>query len=546
MKIALAQINPIVGDLAGNRDRVIESASRAAKLGADLVLLPEMVITGYPPRDLLDYPPFIQGNLMILKELAERLPVACLVGHVDRNPIPTGNGLLNAASLLADGKIQATYHKMLLPSYDVFDEARYFEPGAGIAPVPFRGHSLGLTICEDIWNEAEFLSRPYSACPVELVARAGADVILNISASPWRAGKLAVRHALCSRQAADAGIPLLYCNQAGGNDELIFDGASMVFDGEGNLRHQSASFAEDMTLIDLDDLPPVRELSMQDRPAEMLDGLTLGLSDYARKTGFTRFLIGLSGGIDSAVTAALAVRSFSPDQVTGVTMPSQFSSTGSVDDSHELARQLGIRLIELPINGIYDAFIDVLSEEFAGLPFNVAEENIQARTRGNLLMALSNKLGHLVLTTGNKSELAVGYCTLYGDMCGGLAVISDVPKTMVYELAQEINRQAERDVIPRSTIVKPPSAELRPDQKDQDSLPPYDVLDGILACYLEELFSLEQIVAQGYDRETVTWILAQVTRNEYKRWQAAPGLRATSKAFGVGRRMPIAQRYKLQ
>ena len=542
MKVGLAQINTTVGDFAGNVARLREAYDEAAAAGAEIVVAPELAITGYPPRDLLLKSGFVEGNLAALDELAEHVGEAALVvGHVGQNEKQPGRAATNAVSLIQNGKIAATRTKSLLPTYDVFDEDRYFEPAAENAPVELNGRRIGLTICEDVWNDEDFWDdRRYRANPVESLVEQGAEILINISASPWSLGKNRMRREMLATTAEKVKRPLIYCNAVGGNDELIFDGGSLVFNAEGQITQQAPHFSEAFLVGDLDG--PVGEMVVTEETAMLHDALVLGVRDYLGKCGFTSAVIGLSGGIDSAVTAAIAVDALSAENVRGVTMPSQYSSQGSLDDSRTLAKNLGIQYDVVPIKAGFETMKESLSPLFENCEEDVTEENMQARLRGLMLMALSNKFGSLVLTTGNKSELAVGYCTLYGDMCGGLAVISDVPKTMVYRLARWINR--EREVIPEATIEKPPSAELRPDQKDEDSLPPYDVLDAILERYVVESESVDQIIAAGFEKETVCRIARLIDLNEYKRRQAAPGLKVTSKAFGVGRRIPVAQRYR--
>ena len=545
MKIALAQLNTTVGDFAGNVRLIREAYQRGVAAGADLVLTPELALTGYPPRDLLLRPSFVARNLAALDELAAATgDTGLVVGFVGENRAGPGREATNSAALLHAGRVFAVRHKTLLPSYDVFDEDRYFEPAAENPPVEFKGVRLGLTICEDLWNdEAFWADRRYRRNPAAELAAAGAELLLNISASPWHLGKNRVRHAMLEALARHHRLPLVYCNSVGGNDELIFDGVSLGIDAAGRLLARGAAFAEDFVLVDTgapvaDGLPPL------DLPDEekLHRALVLGLRDYLRKCGIRSVVLGLSGGIDSALTAALAVAALGPEQVHGVALPSRYSSPGSLADAEALARNLGIRYDVIPIERGFEALKTELAPLFAGRPEDVTEENIQARLRGVILMALSNKFGSLLLTTGNKSELAVGYCTLYGDMCGGLAVINDVPKTMVYRLARWINR--ERELIPENSITKPPSAELRPDQKDQDSLPPYEVLDAILEAYVVECRSVEEILAAGFDEAHVRRVVRLIDLSEYKRRQAAPGLKVTSKAFGVGRRIPIAQRFR--
>lgn len=542
MKIALAQINTTVGDFAGNTTRLREACERAAELGAELVLAPELAITGYPPRDLLLKSGFIEGNLAALADLAADIgDTALVVGHVGLNADQPGRPATNAVSLLHRGKVVATRSKSLLPTYDVFDEARYFEPATENTPVDFNGHSLGLTVCEDVWNDEDFwCDRRYRSNPVEALVEQGAELILNVSASPWHLGKHRMRADMLASLAVKVARPLLYCNAVGGNDELIFDGGSLALNAEGKPIAQGKFFAEDLVMVDTEASPI--ELSTPKDEALLHDALVLGVRDYLGKCGFRSAVIGLSGGIDSAVTAVLAVAALGKENVRGVALPSQYSSAGSLEDAQALAENLGIQYDVVPIEAGFETAKQSLAPMFDDRPEDVTEENMQARLRGLLLMAMSNKFGSLVLTTGNKSELAVGYCTLYGDMCGGLAVISDVPKTMVYRLARWMNRDGE--VIPASTIEKPPSAELRPDQKDEDSLPPYDVLDAILERYVVEGQSVDEIIAADFDADTVRRIARLIDLNEYKRRQAAPGLKVTSKAFGVGRRIPVAQRYR--
>jgi NAD+ synthase (glutamine-hydrolysing) len=542
MKIAFAQINTTVGDFAGNAARLREACERGAALGAELVLAPELAITGYPPRDLLLKSGFIESSLAALEELAADIgDTALVVGHVGLNADQPGRPATNAVSLLHQGKVVATRTKSLLPTYDVFDEARYFEPATENAPVDFNGHSLGLTVCEDVWNDEDFwCDRRYRANPVEALVERGAELILNVSASPWHLGKHQMRADMLASLSAKVARPLLYCNAVGGNDELIFDGGSLALNAKGQPIAQGKFFAEDLVIIDTEAAPI--ECAAIDNEALLHDALVLGVRDYLGKCGFRSAVIGLSGGIDSAVTAVLAVAALGKENVRGVALPSQYSSAGSLEDAQALAENLGIQYDVVPIEAGFETAKQSLAPVFGDLPEDVTEENMQARLRGLLLMAMSNKFGSLVLTTGNKSELAVGYCTLYGDMCGGLAVISDVPKTMVYRLARWMNRDGE--VIPISTIEKPPSAELRPDQKDEDSLPPYDVLDAILERYVVEGQSAEEIIAGDFDADTVRRIARLIDLNEYKRRQAAPGLKVTSKAFGVGRRIPVAQRYR--
>jgi NAD+ synthase (glutamine-hydrolysing) len=546
MKIGFAQINPTVGDLRGNFEKIAGAYDQLARAGADIVIAPELAVTGYPPQDLVFKSRFVPENLAVLDQLQKRLnKPALLVGFVDRNE-GRGKPFHNAAALLQAGEPLQKTHKSLLPTYDVFDEDRYFEPARAIAPLKFRGHRIGVTICEDIWTE-RYLPRPfYDVDPVRALVAQEAEMILNVSASPFSLRKPAVRREMISGLAGTYQRPIFYCNAVGGNDELVFDGNSIAVNARGQLLAQLPAFEEASVIVDSESVQ-APEIPSADIVQELYSALRLGLRDYLAKCGFKSAVLGLSGGIDSAVVAAIAVDALGPNNVTGVSMPSQFSSRGSILDALALTKNLRLQCLEIPIADAFAVFKAQFKEVFAGRTEDATEENMQARLRGMTLMALSNKFGHLVLSTGNKSELAVGYCTIYGDMAGGLAVISDVPKTMIYELARFINSEASRagkgEIIPASTIEKPPSAELRPNQKDQDTLPPYDVLDAILRLHVEDNLSVAEIVAQGFDEKTVRWVQRRVDLNEYKRAQAAPGLKVTSRAFGVGRRMPIAQRY---
>jgi NAD+ synthetase len=540
MKIGFAQINPTVGDLQGNFDKIVKAYDQLADAGADIVIAPELAVPGYPPQDLLFKSRFVPENLAVLDRLQKRLSKpALLVGFVDRNE-GCGKPFHNAAALLqADQPMQKT-HKLLLPTYDVFDEDRYFQPATQVAPLNFRGRRVGVTICEDIWTE-RYLPRPlYAVDPLRSLVDQEAEIILNVSASPFNLRKPAVRREMISGLAGTYQRPIFYCNSVGGNDQLVFDGNSIAVNARGELVAQLPAFEEASVVVDTESAAAAT-IPSENITAELYGALRLGLRDYLAKCGFKSAVLGLSGGIDSAVVAAIAADALGPENVTGVSMPSQFSSRGSVLDALALSKNLGIQCLQIPIADTFTVFKAQFKEVFAGRTEDATEENMQARLRGMTLMALSNKFGHLVLSTGNKSELAVGYCTIYGDMAGGLALVSDVPKTMIYELARFINRK--REIIPVSTIEKAPSAELRPNQTDQDTLPPYDVLDAILRLYVEENLSAAEIAAQGFDEATVRWVQRRVDLNEYKRAQAAPGLRVTSRAFGVGRRMPIAQRY---
>ena len=540
MKIGLAQINPTVGDLNGNFKKILRAYRDLAARGAELVLTPELALTGYPPLDLVFKSRFVPLNLEYVERLhAEVGDAPLIVGALGYNP-GSGRPFHNSAFVLQRGQPVRSVHKSLLPTYDVFDEDRYFQPGESIAPLEINGRRIGITICEDIWTEKYLPRRLYESNPLRSLVEAGAELIVNISASPFCVGKPALRCEMLSSLARQHGVPVVYCNAVGGNDQLVFDGNSLAFDGKGGLLAQLPAFEEALQMVDTEgcELPACRDMT---EAQELFEALRLGLRDYLRKCGFKSVVLGLSGGIDSAVTAAIAVEALGKENVHGVAMPTQYSSQGSIDDALALARNLGIPCPILSIQKPFENFLTLLAPEFAGLPEDATEENLQPRLRCLILMALSNKHNHLLLSTGNKSELAVGYCTLYGDMAGGLAILSDVPKTQVYALAHYINR--DREIIPRSSIEKPPSAELKPDQKDQDTLPPYDLLDRILALYVEENLTARDIIAQGYDEATVRWVARKVDLNEYKRKQAAPGIKVTSRAFGMGRRMPIAQRF---
>jgi len=544
VKIALVQTNPTIGDVEGNTARVLDGVQRGVAAGAELIIFPEQSLLGYPAKDLLLRREVIERNLAALERVvAATGPVGVVVGFAEFNDRPYGRPLFNSAALTCGGQLLARCRKRLLPTYDVFDEVRYFEPGEPQPVVDFRGRRLGLTICEDMWSDEELLAcRLYNVDPLAELVNAGADLLINISASPYYLGKHDVRLELLAGHARRLKVPIVFCNQVGGNDELLFDGASCVVDAQGRLVAQAKAFAEDLLVFDLDDLGATRIEEHPNGAANLHDALVMGLRDYARKCGFRSAVLGLSGGIDSAVVGCLAAAALGPDNVHAVAMPSRYSSEHSIADARQLAANLGIKFSVIEIEPMHGAIERVLLPHFGGRPPDVTEENIQARVRGLILMALSNKFGSLLLTTGNKSELAVGYCTLYGDMCGGLAVISDVPKTMVYELAHHVNQRAGRPVIPPSSLTKPPSAELRPNQTDQDSLPPYDVLDEILRRYEERLESPAQIVAGGFGPGVVADVIRKIQLNEYKRQQAAPGLKVTSRAFGFGRRMPIAAR----
>jgi NAD+ synthase (glutamine-hydrolysing) len=547
MKLALAQFNPTVGDFAGNTARILALAAKAQERGADLAVFSELCLCGYLPQDLLERPAFIERNKKELKQLAAKLPLPAIVGYAGKSTNGTGKAIANKAALLSGGKVVFEQSKMLLPTYDVFDESRYFQPATKQTVFEFGGEKLGITICEDVWNDKNFWAvRLYDRDPVTELATQGTQVLINISASPYTIDKRGLRVDMLRSTAMTHKLPVVYVNQVGGNDSLIFDGASMALTADGKVAAQGAAFAEDLVLFDTES----GQGEIHEQPREEIEyayrALVLGTRDYVHKCKFQKTLVGLSGGIDSAVVAAIAVDALGAENVLGVSMPGPFSSEGSKTDAEAVARNLGIEFKIIPITPVFDAYLSALKPIFGKRKSDVAEENIQARIRGNYLMALSNKFGSMVLSTGNKSELAVGYCTLYGDMAGGLAVISDVPKLMVYALAEFINRRAGRgrEVIPLSTIEKPPSAELRENQKDEDSLPPYDVLDRILKSYIEDVRSPQEIADKyGYDLKLVREIAALVDRSEYKRKQAAPGLKLTSRAFGFGRPFPIAQRF---
>ncbi|MFQ5425361.1 MAG: NAD+ synthase [Phycisphaerae bacterium] len=550
MILALAQFNPIVGDIDGNVTRVLSWIDRARDRGADVVVLPELAVVGYPPKDLLLKPSFVEANVAAVERIAAERPApTVIVGYAEPSRQPAGRGLYNAAAVCRGGRIVAVHRKALLPTYDVFDESRYFEPAADQAVETLPAESgpptvAGITICEDLWNAEGAVPRPrYHANPIAGLAEHGAILIINISASPFDVRKDALRRELFAAQCRRYGVTVACSNQVGANDDLVFDGASAVFDAGGRVVARAKAFAEDLLIVDLDAEGDARVEPYPDRIDSVLQALVLGTRDYVTKCGFKTVVVGLSGGVDSAVTAAIAVEALGPQAVRGVAMPSRYSSDHSLADARFLADNLAIRLDTIPIRDMHTALEAGLAEVFAGRPPDITEENLQARLRGAILMALSNKFGSLLLTTGNKSELAVGYCTLYGDMCGGLAVLSDVPKTTVYEVARCLNTRAGREIIPERTLTKPPSAELRPDQTDQDTLPPYAVLDAILAAYIEEHRSADEIIAAGHDRAVVLDVIRRVDRNEYKRKQAACGLKVTTRAFGTGRRMPIAARH---
>ncbi|WP_434565295.1 NAD+ synthase [Thermoanaerobacterium thermosaccharolyticum] len=544
MKIALAQLNPTVGDIKNNCEKIIMYIKEAKKANMDLIVFPELSIIGYPPKDLLYNPDFLESSYSALNELIlpETNDIGVIVGTATKDK-EKDYMLHNSALLLYNGKIIGQADKTLLPNYDVFDEQRYFEPAKSRTCFDFKGMRLAVNICEDIWNDKDFWERPrYDIDVLEEQYKLNPDIFINISASPYNLGKQELRTKMVKQISKKYKLPLIYVNQVGGNDELIFDGNSFAINSNGDRVVNLRSFSEDIAFVDtenLDELKPLQEI--KEDISWVHDALILGLRDYFRKTGFKKAVVGLSGGIDSAVTCALAVKALGRENVLGVSMPSRYSSEGSKDDARDLAQNLGIQYRVIPIEDVFKSYISIFNKD-GNVLGDLAEENLQARIRGNYLMFISNREGYMVLTTGNKSEIAVGYCTLYGDMSGGLAVISDVPKTMVYKLAKYINR--DKIIIPLSTIEKAPSAELRPNQKDTDSLPPYEILDDILKSYIEDDKSISEIVSDGYEEDLVRDVIRKVNNAEYKRKQAAPGLKVTTKAFGVGRRMPIAQRFR--
>jgi NAD+ synthase (glutamine-hydrolysing) len=547
MKVTIAQLNPVVGDVSGNLKKAAATLEQLTG-PTDLVIFPELFLVAYPPRDLLEKPALIERVERAVQELADLSRRYPHLGLVVGAPLPsgraTGKPLNNSALLINRGQVIFRQNKSLLPTYDVFDETRYFDPAEQVGVAPFKDEVLGISICEDAWCDPElWCSRLYDIDPLSIMAQKGATVMINISASPFQIGKEELRYHLVKNHVKRYGRPFIYVNQVGGNDELIFDGESMVLDAAGHPLAIFPTFREHAATVDLSRPGIPTAFTPREGIATVHEALVLGTRDYLSKCGFSQAVIGLSGGVDSAVTCCLAVSALGRENVLGVLMPSPFTSRGSIDDSLKLAQNLGVKTKTIPITPVYQAYIDSLSQPLEIKELDVTLENIQARIRGNILMALSNRFGYLVLSTGNKSELAVGYCTLYGDMSGGLSILSDVPKTMVYELARHINR--EKEIIPREIINKVPSAELRPDQKDQDTLPPYEILDQIMNYYLVEGWAYQDIVGRDFDPETVRWVLRAIDRNEYKRRQAAPGLKITSKAFGMGRRIPIAARYEI-
>jgi NAD+ synthase (glutamine-hydrolysing) len=548
MRITVAQLNPTVGDIRGNLGRMFEVLNEYGP-DSDLVVFPELFLVGYPPKDLVERSWLIgriDRAIAEIKAYSLKYPeTGILFGAPLRNENPVGKGLTNSAVLIYQGETLLNQAKSLLPTYDVFDEARHFDPATAIHVIAFKGEKIAVSICEDAWNEPEYrpVGKLYSNDPIAEMVNAGATLLINLSASPYHMGKEGLRYRIIRNHAIRHKVPFIFVNQVGGNDELIFDGGSMVFDRMGEPVLLSPFFREHVQTVSSDAVGDSGLHRSAERMEMLHQALVLGIRDYLRKCGFSKAVIGLSGGIDSALTCCLAVEALGRENVVGISMPSPYSSAGSVEDSRQLTQNLGIEFKVIPIANIFQSYLETLQIHFAGKASDQTEENIQARIRGNILMAFSNKFGYLALSTGNKSEMAVGYCTLYGDMSGGLSVISDVPKTLVYDLSNYLNRDGE--IIPQAIIDKAPSAELKPDQKDQDTLPPYPILDEILQCYIEEGYSAAQIVERGFDPETVAWVIRTVDRNEYKRRQAAPGLKVTTKAFGVGRRIPVAKKLEI-
>ncbi|MDA2936309.1 NAD+ synthase [Patescibacteria group bacterium AH-259-L05] len=547
MKITLAQLNSTVGDISGNVGKMKKAVKKASQEKSDLIIFPEMFITGYPPRDLLEKQRFItdaHGAVSNVIAISKTYPhIGILYGTI--TPMNKGKlkGLYNSALLVYKGKLHGKQHKTLLPTYDVFDEARYFNPAKNVTVIPFKGEKLGVSICEDMWNSLSVLGqKQYRSDPIKILAQVGATLLINISASPFHIGKDKIRYQIIYDHTTKYNLPFIYVNCIGANDELIFDGKSMVVNNKGKIINILPSFKEKIKTISFKNASAVQRFIPEDEITSAYNALLMGIKDYVKKCGFKQVVVGLSGGIDSAVTCSLATKALGKDNVLALFMPSIYTLKQSAQYAKILAHNLGITLKTIPIQDIYHSYLEILKKYFKGTSFNVAEENIQARIRGNILMAFSNKFGYLVLSTGNKSELAVGYCTLYGDMTGGLGILSDVNKTMVYKLAHYINK--EREVIPHSIISRAPSAELKPNQYDEDTLPPYEILDQILELYIDKNYSAKKISAQGFDASVVGWVIKAVNKNEYKRRQAPPGLKVTSRAFGTGRRMPIAAKYK--
>jgi NAD+ synthase (glutamine-hydrolysing) len=544
MKIALIQINSLIGDFQGQCGKIEAFCRRARDRGCDLAVFPELAVCGYPPRDLLEQHAFVDANQKALEHLINTIRgIGVLVGFVTPNPDDMAKSLFNSAVLFEDGRILHQVNKQLLPTYDVFDERRFFEPGHSSPPLDYKGRRIGVTICEDVWNDKDVFSRRlYGVDPVAQLVEAGADLLINIAASPFHMAKIDFRDHMLATIAKKYKAAVLYVNQVGGNDHILFDGTSTAFDEKGRVAARGTDFEEDLVVFDTRSQEGECHPVSVSPVASVLKGLIMGTRDYVTKCGFKSAVVGLSGGVDSALTAYIARQALGADNVAALFMPSKYTSRHNYEDTELLARNLGLSYSTLPIDDIFEMFVRQLVPDADPLQPGITEQNIQARIRGTLLMGVSNRDGSLVLTTGNKSELAVGYCTLYGDMNGGLAVISDVPKTLVYALCRHINSAGE--IIPRRIIEKPPSAELKPDQTDQDDLPPYDVMDAILKGYVEELLSMEELIAAGHDPQAVADVIHRVDQNEYKRFQAAPGLKITTKAFGEGRRYPLAKRFR--
>jgi len=544
MKIALVQINPVIGDFRGQCRSIVAYAEKARAGQCDLVVFPEMAVCGYPPRDLLEQKDFVTANQKALDYLVDTIQgIGVIVGFVAANTDGMGKALFNSAVLFEDGRVLYQVNKQLLPTYDVFDERRHFEPGQPELPFLYKGQRLGLTICEDVWNDKDvFDNHLYAFDPVDRLAQGGMDVLINIAASPYHKGKIDFRDHMLATIAAKHEVPVVFVNQVGGNDQILFDGASTVFDDQGQVKARGADFKEDLVIYDTEAAQGEIHAVSEGHIASVLNALVMGTHDYVTKCGFSRAVVGLSGGIDSALTAYVARQALGSENVATVFMPSKYTSSHNFEDTQTLAHNLGLQYSIICIDDIFQDFIGQLVPNADVHHPGLTEQNIQARIRGTLLMGISNRDGSLVLTTGNKSELAVGYCTLYGDMNGGLAVISDVPKTLVYDLCRYINRDGE--MIPQRIIDKAPSAELAPNQTDQDDLPPYEVIDPILEGYVEQAKSGEELVAAGFDADVVAEVIRRVDQNEYKRHQAAPGLKVTPKAFGEGRRYPLAKRFR--
>lgn len=549
MKIALAQINTIIGDFDYNLNKILEYIKNAEKLQAELVAFPELSICGYPPKDLLLKKQFIEDSKKYLNLLKGKVTsnIAVIVGFPEENK-GTGRSLFDSVALIQNKKVICTRQKTLLPTYDVFDEDRYFEPGKEIKAAQILNSSLGLTICEDIWHDDLNWTKPrYHNDPIAELKKQNIELIINSSSSPYFIGKPKLRESVLKNCAKKYKLPIFYVNQVGGNDDLIFDGNSCVIDESGNVSLRLKAFEEDLQIIDTEKISQLRAKTFEiEREEELLQAIILGLRDYVRKCDFKKVIIGLSGGIDSALVAALAVYALSKENVLGVSMPSRYTSKSSIEDAEILSKNLGIKLLTIPIEGPFKAILELLLPLWKNEDSSLAEENIQSRIRGIILMALSNQSGALVLSTGNKSELATGYCTLYGDMCGGLTVISDLPKTIVYKLSKYINQKEVKEIIPENILIKPPTAELKPNQTDQDTLPPYEMLDKVLNIYVEEHLPLGEIIKNGIPKEITQKVCNMIDKSEYKRQQAAPGLKLTNRSFGYGWRMPIAQRYKEQ